>query len=225
MIASGSVRVNGRPAQIGDKIDPDRDTVTVFGKRVRRTERNVYLLLHKPRGYVTTLSDNLGRRCVTDLLRDVPERVYPIGRLDRDSEGLLLLTNDGEFANLMMHPSHHIPKHYRVTIRPGITDEQIAQMQDGMMIDGRQTAPAKVRILEKQENRVVLEIILYEGRNRQIRKMCEQLDLDVARLKRTAMGPVRLGMLPQGQYRELTAEEVDKLRAQASRPAAMQTDA
>lgn len=217
MIASGAVRVNGRPAQVGDKIDPDRDTVTLHGRRVRRTERNVYLLLHKPRGYVTTLSDELGRRCVTDLLRDVRERVYPIGRLDRDSEGLLLLTNDGAFANLMMHPAHHIPKHYRVTIRPSVSDEQIAQMENGMLIDGRQTAPAKVRVLEKQENRIVLEIILYEGRNRQIRKMCEQLGLEVARLKRTAFGSVRLGMLPQGQYRELTADEVDRLRAMAER--------
>ena len=218
MIASGAVKVNGRPAALGDKIDPVKDTVTVFGKRVRRTERTVYLLLHKPRGFVTTMSDELGRKCVTDLLRDVPERVYPIGRLDRESEGLLLMTNDGEFANLMMHPKHHIPKHYRVTVRPSVTDAQIIKMQDGMMIDGRMTAPAGVRVLEKQENRVVLEIILYEGRNRQIRKMCEQLGLDVARLKRTAMGPVRLGMLPQGQYRELTAEEVDKLTALAKRP-------
>ena len=217
MITSGAVRVNGRPAQLGDKIDPAKDTVTVFGKRVRRTERTVYLLLHKPRGYVTTLSDELGRKCVTDLLRDVPERVYPIGRLDRESEGLLLLTNDGAFANLMMHPKHHIPKHYRVTVRPSVSDEQIAQMADGMMIDGRKTAPAGVRVLEKQEGRVVLEIILYEGRNRQIRKMCEQLGLDVARLKRTAMGPVRLGMLPQGQYRELTADEVDRLTSLAKK--------
>lgn len=219
LIAAGKVKVNGRIAQIGDKIDPVRDTVTVFGKRVQRTNQLIYILLHKPRGFVTTLSDERGRKCVIDLLGDVQQRVYPIGRLDKDSEGLLLLTNDGEFANLMMHPSHHIPKHYRVTIRPSITDDQIAQMTEGMVIDGRKTAPAKVRILEKQENRVVLEIILYEGRNRQIRKMCEQLELDVARLKRTAMGPVRLGMLPQGQWRELTAEEVEKLRNQASKPA------
>lgn len=219
LIAAGKVKVNGHLAQIGDKIDPVKDTVTVFGKRVQRTDETVYLLLHKPRGYVTTLSDERGRKCVVDLLKDVPQRVYPIGRLDRESEGLLLLTNDGEFANLMMHPSHHIPKHYRVTVRPSITDEQIAQMTEGMVIDGRKTAPAKVRILEKQEGRVVLEIVLYEGRNRQIRKMCEQLELDVARLKRTAMGPVRLGMLPQGQWRNLTPEEVEKLRNQANKPA------
>ena len=223
-IAEGKVRINGRVAQIGDKIDPAKDLVTVNGKKIRKTTRNVYLMLHKPRGFVTTLSDELGRKCVTDLLRDVPERVYPIGRLDRESEGLLLLTNDGAFANLMMHPSHHIPKHYRVTIRPSITDEQIGEMEQGMVIDGRRTAPAKVRILEKQENRVVLEIVLYEGRNRQIRKMCEQLHLEVARLKRTAMGPVRLGMLPQGQYRELTADEVQKLTDLANKPAFVQDE-
>lgn len=218
LIAGGKVKVNGHVAQIGDKVQPGRDTVTVFSKKVQNTALPVYLLLHKPRGYITTLSDDRGRKCVTDLLQDVPQRVYPIGRLDKDSEGLLLLTNDGEFANLMMHPSHHIPKHYRVTVRPAVTDAQIAQMSQGMRIDGRMTAPAKVRVLEKQEGRVVLEIVLYEGRNRQIRKMCEQLGLEVARLKRTAMGPVRLGMLPQGKWRELTPEEVEKLTARANRP-------
>lgn len=218
MIAAGSVKVNGRTAQIGDKIDPRRDTVTVLGQRVRQTEKPVYLLLYKPRGVLTTMSDDRGRKCVPELLRDVPERVYPIGRLDKDSEGLLLLTNDGEFANLMMHPSHHIPKTYRVTVRPSVSDAQIAQLTEGMMIDGRMTAPTEVRVLDRQENRVVLEIVLHEGRNRQIRKMCEALGLEVARLKRTAMGSVRLGMLRQGEYRELTAEEVQKLRSLAERP-------
>ena len=208
LIAAGSVKVNGRRAQLGDKIDPSRDTVTVLGQRVRQTERPVY-----------TMSDDRGRKCVPELLRDVPERVYPIGRLDKDSEGLLLLTNDGEFANLMMHPSHHIPKTYRVTVRPSVSDAQLERMRDGMMIDGRMTAPTEVRVLDRQENRVVLEVVLHEGRNRQIRKMCEELGLEVARLKRTAMGSVRLGMLRQGEYRELTEEEVQKLRAQAERPA------
>ena len=218
LIAAGSVKVNGRTAQIGDKIDPRRDTVTVLGQRVRQTERPVYLLLYKPRGVLTTMSDDRGRKCVPELLRDVPERVYPIGRLDKDSEGLLLLTNDGEFANLMMHPSHHIPKTYRVTVRPSISDAQIARMTEGMEIDGRMTAPTEVRVLDRAENRVVLEVVLHEGRNRQIRKMCDALGLEVARLKRTAMGSVKLGMLRQGEYRELTQEEVQKLRALAERP-------
>ena len=218
LIAAGSVKVNGRTAQIGDKIDPRRDTVTVLGQRVRQTERPVYLLLYKPRGVLTTMSDDRGRKCVPELLRDVPERVYPIGRLDKDSEGLLLLTNDGEFANLMMHPSHHIPKTYRVTVRPSISDAQIARMTEGMEIDGRMTVPTEVRVLDRAENRVVLEVVLHEGRNRQIRKMCDALGLEVARLKRTAMGSVKLGMLRQGEYRELTQEEVQKLRALAERP-------
>ena len=218
LIAAGSVKVNGRTAKIGDKIDPRRDTVTVLGQRVRQTEKPVYLRLYKPRGVLTTMSDDRGRRCVPELLRDVPERVYPIGRLDKDSEGLLLLTNDGEFANLMMHPSHHIPKTYRVTVRPSVSDAQIAQMTEGMEIDGRMTAPTEVRVLDREENRVVLEVVLHEGRNRQIRKMCDALGLEVARLKRTAMGSVRLGMLRQGEYRELTAEEVQKLRTLAERP-------
>jgi 23S rRNA pseudouridine2605 synthase len=218
LIAAGSVKVNGRTAHIGDKIDPRRDTVTVLGQRVRQTERPVYLMLYKPRGVLTTMSDDRGRKCVPQLLRDVPERVYPIGRLDKDSEGLLLLTNDGEFANLMMHPSHHIPKTYRVTVRPSVSDAQIAKMTEGMEIDGRMTAPTEVRVLDREENRVVLEVVLHEGRNRQIRKMCDALGLEVARLKRTAMGPVKLGMLRQGEYRELTAEEVQKLRAMAERP-------
>ena len=218
LIAAGSVKVNGRTAQIGDKIDPLRDTVTVLGQRVRQMERPVYLLLYKPRGVLTTMSDDRGRKCVPELLRDVPERVYPIGRLDKDSEGLLLLTNDGEFANLMMHPSHHIPKTYRVTVRPSISDAQIARMTEGMEIDGRMTAPTEVRVLDRAENRVVLEVVLHEGRNRQIRKMCDALGLEVARLKRTAMGSVKLGMLRQGEYRELTQEEVQKLRALAERP-------
>ncbi len=211
LIEAGKVKVNGHTARIGDKVDPVKDTVTVFGKKVTRASSTRYILLHKPRGYVTTLSDEMGRKCITDLIKDINERVYPIGRLDRDSEGLLLLTNDGEFANLMMHPSHHIPKHYRVTVRPSISQEQIDRMETGLVIDGRMTAPCKVRILQKEDDRVVLEVILYEGRNRQIRKMCEMLELDVARLKRTAMGSVRLGMLPQGKWRDLTSDEIERL--------------
>ncbi len=211
LIEAGKVKVNGHTARIGDKVDPVKDTVTVFGKKVTRASSTRYILLHKPRGYVTTLSDEMGRKCITDLIKDINERVYPIGRLDRDSEGLLLLTNDGEFANLMMHPSHHIPKHYRVTVRPSISQEQIDRMETGLVIDGRMTAPCKVRILQKEDDRVVLEVILYEGRNRQIRRMCEMLELDVARLKRTAMGSVRLGMLPQGKWRDLTPDEIERL--------------
>ena len=215
LINSGSVKVNGRIAQIGDKVDPYKDKVFVNGKRVTAAAkpRHRYIMLHKPRGFITTMSDERGRRCVAELIKDIPERVYPVGRLDKDSEGMLLFTNDGEFANLMTHPKKDIYKVYRVTIRPGITEDQIVTFETGMMLDGRKTAPAEVRVVKKEEGRTVLEIVLREGRNRQIRRMCEMLGLEVARLKRVAIGQVKLGMLKQGAWRDLTPEEVKKLTA------------
>lgn len=211
LIEQGKVRVNGVVASVGDKINPKKDTVTVSGKKLVRQKECKYIMLHKPRGFITTMSDEMERKCVAQLIEDVPVRVYPVGRLDRDSEGLLLFTNDGEFANALTHPKKHVSKTYRVTVRPGVTEEQLAAITDGIIIDDRKTAPAEVRVVTKEENRVVLEIILYEGRNRQIRKMCEQLGLEVARLKRTAVGSVKLGMLKQGDWRELSEEEVRKL--------------
>lgn len=216
LIAAGKVKVNGKPATIGDKIDPKNDTVVVAGKKVRKSKKNTYIMLHKPRGFITTLSDEMGRKCVAQLIEDVGTRVYPVGRLDRDSEGLLLLTDDGEFANSLTHPTHHVPKTYRVTVRPTITEEQITALTTGIEIDGRMTMPSEVRVLEKKEGRVVLEIIIYEGRNRQIRKMCDALGLEVARLKRTQIGSVKLGMLKQGDWRNLTDEEVHKLMVASS---------
>lgn len=211
LIESGKVRVNGAVASLGDKINPKKDTVTVNGKKIVKQKEHKYIMLHKPRGFITTMSDEMERKCVAQLISDVPQRVYPVGRLDRDSEGLLLFTNDGEFTNALTHPKKHVSKTYRVTVRPGITDEQLSAITEGIIIDDRKTAPAEVRVVTKEENRVVLEIILYEGRNRQIRKMCEQLGLEVARLKRTAIGSVKLGMLKQGDWRELTEDEVRKL--------------
>ena len=214
-IAAGEVSVNGETAQLGDKADPDTDRIIVRGKPLAAAQGNVYLMLHKPRGYITTMSDERDRKCVAELIPDVEQRVYPVGRLDKDSEGLLLMTNDGNFANAMLHPARHVPKTYPVTVHPGVTDEQLAQMETGMVIDGRKTAPARVRVLTEEKGRVVLEIVLYEGRNRQIRNMCEQLGLEVARLRRIAMGSVRLGMLPPGKWRELTPEEVRRLKEEA----------
>lgn len=216
LILAGKVKVNGKPASIGDKIDPKKDKVAVAGKKVIKSKKNTYIMLHKPRGFITTLSDEMGRKCVAQLVEDVGTRVYPVGRLDRDSEGLLLLTDDGEFANALTHPSKHVPKTYRVTVRPSITDDQITALTTGVEIDGRMTLPSEVRVLEKKEGRVVLEIIIYEGRNRQIRKMCDALGLEVARLKRTQIGSVKLGMLKQGDWRNLTEDEVHKLTAAAS---------
>ncbi len=213
LISQGKVKINGRVAQIGDKINPKRDTVTVSGKKVVSSKTKYYIMLHKPRGFITTLSDEMDRKCVAELVKDIPERIYPVGRLDKDSEGLLLMTNDGEFANAMMHPKHHVPKTYRVTVRQNVTEDMVDKLAVGIVIEGRKTAPADVRVLLKEETRTVLEIILYEGRNREIRKMCESLGLDVIRLKRTQYGSIKLGMLAQGKYRELTADEVHKLMA------------
>ena len=213
-VAAGRITVNGRKAQAGAAVDLRRDVVAIDGIRVELTPKvqKVYILLNKPRGYVTTLSDELGRRCVAELVEDLPERVYPVGRLDKDSEGALLLTNDGNFANLIMHPSHHISKTYRVTVRPGITEEQAVELSAGVEIDGRMTAPAQVTVLEKTPERAVVQMVIHEGRNRQIRKMCEAVGLEVARLRRTSIGPIRLGMLPPGKWRELTPQEVGAIR-------------
>jgi len=214
MIRQGQVKVNGHPAQLGQKVNPARDLITIDGQRlyIGRETHKYYIMLNKPRGYVTTMSDELGRRCVAELVEDLPERVYPIGRLDKDSEGLLLLTNDGDFANMIMHPSHHVSKTYRVTVRPDITDAQTIQLSTGVVIDGKKTSPAHITVLEKQPGRVVVQFVIYEGRNRQVRKMCEAVGLEVARLKRTAIGPLKLGMLAPGKWRELKPGEVGMLR-------------
>ncbi len=211
MIRGGSVKVNGQIAQIGDSVDPKKDSVTVKGRKVIKQSNMRYILLNKPRGYVTTTDDDLGRKCVLELVKDVKERIYPVGRLDRVSEGALIMTNDGAFANAMMHPSKHVPKTYRVTVRPEPTSEQVDILSTGVEIDGRLTAPADVYVVSKEEGRAVLEIVLYEGRNRQIRRMCEALNLEVARLRRIAVGSVKLGMLQTGQWRDLTSQEVESL--------------
>ncbi|MBQ8296434.1 MAG: rRNA pseudouridine synthase [Ruminococcus sp.] len=213
LISQGRVKLNGHPVKLGDKCGY-KDLITIDGERIYmpRKRNFLYIMLNKPRGYVTTVSDELDRRCVMDLLEGVEERVYPVGRLDRNSEGLLLFTNDGEFANSIMHPSRHIAKTYRVTVRPSISDDQLAALSEGVEIDGRKTLPATVVVKEKEAGRVVLLITIKEGRNRQIRKMCEAVGLEVARLRRISIGPLRLGMLKPGTYRELTAEELRALR-------------
>ncbi len=217
MIEKGLVKVNGDRAHIGDKVDPKRDRVTVSGKKIAVQDKMRYILLHKPRGYITTMKDEQGRKCVAELVQDIDARIYPVGRLDRESEGMLLMTNDGAFSNAMTHPTRHVPKTYRVTVRPKITDEQINAFHTGIEIDGRMTAPAGLRVIEREEGRVVCEVILYEGRNRQIRRMFEELGIEVARLKRTAVGSVKLGMLAPGKWRNLTEEEVRKLMLAAER--------
>lgn len=214
LIEQKRVKVNGRLATLGMKINPKRDLVTIDEKKVflESKQQKYYYMLHKPRGYITTMDDEMGRKCVADLMKDTPVRVYPVGRLDKDSEGLLLFTNDGDFANRVMHPSKKVNKTYRVTVRPSIDDEQLIQLSQGVVIDGKKTLPASVRVLTQEPGRVVLEMTISEGRNRQIRKMCEALGLEVARLKRNTVGPVKLGVLRVGTYRELKPIEVLALK-------------
>lgn len=217
LIAAGKVKVNGHVASIGDKINPKKDIVAVHGKKINKSEKMYYIMLNKPRGYVTTVSDELGRKTVMELVRDIHARIYPVGRLDRDSEGLLLLTNDGSFANAMTHPRHEFTKVYRVTVRQKVSDSALYNLRSGIVLDGRKTAPCEVTVLTEEENRTVLEFIIHEGRNRQIRRMCEAEELEVARLKRTAIGSLKLGMLGVGKWRELSDSEVTKLLRSSSR--------
>ena len=213
MIAAGRVTINGRKASVGMSVDPQDDLVAVDGKNLeQQKDRTVYIMLHKPRGYVTTMEDRHAARMVAELTADAPVRVFPVGRLDKDSEGLLLMTNDGALANQLTHPSSHVPKIYRVTLRGLVSDEQRDKLCSGMILDGRRTQPIELRQLLEEPGRTVLQFTLREGRNRQIRRMCEALNLEVMRLKRTALGPLRLGLLPPGQWRELTAEEVRRLK-------------
>ena len=170
-------------------------------------------MLHKPRGFITTMSDEMDRKCVAELVQEIPERVYPVGRLDRDSEGLLLMTNDGAFANLVMHPSNHISKTYRVTVRPHATEEQIIALTDGVVLDdGSKTLPAAIHVVTDEPERTVLEMTIREGKNRQIRRMCALCELHVKRLQRVQEHSLCLGGLPPGKWRYLTEEEITDLQ-------------
>ena len=214
LIAKGMVKVNGHPAATGDKADPDTDIITVAGQRLDTTHALRYIKLYKPRGYVTSMDDAHSDKLITDLLRGIDQRVYPVGRLDKNSEGLILLTNDGGFANDIMHPRKHIAKTYRVTVPSKVSEEKIALLAVGVEIEkGVVTQPCTVNVLTAEAERTVLEFIITEGKNRQIRKMCQAVGLEVSRLKRTSVGGVKLGMLKPGEYRDLTAEEMRLLRA------------
>lgn len=220
IILEGRVKVNGHPAGLGDKMDVNRDSLMVDNQRVPLVKKQEYhyLMLHKPRGFVTTTSDEKGRKTVMDLLADYPVRVFPVGRLDKDSEGLLLFTNDGDFANLMMHPSHGVSKLYRVTVRPRAEESQVIELSRGVKLeDGTVTQPAVINVVVDEPGRTVLEMTIKEGKNRDIRRMCEAVGLEVIRLRRSAMGAVKLGMLQPGQYRALSKSEVAALRAAAQK--------
>lgn len=220
IILEGRVKLNGHPVKLGDKMDMHEDVLSVDGRTIRPPKKKEYkyYMLHKPRGYITTSSDDRGRRTVMELIKDIPERVYPVGRLDKDSEGLLLFTNDGALANALTHPSHQVAKMYRVTVHPAATEEQVVALANGVVLDdGTKTLPAIIRVVAEDEDRTVMEMSIKEGKNRQIRRMCRAVGLDVARLSRKSVGAVKLGMLAPGKYRELKPSEILALKAAAEK--------
>ncbi|MBR6680250.1 MAG: rRNA pseudouridine synthase [Clostridia bacterium] len=216
-IKRGEVTVNGRPAELGMRIDPDADTVEYRGKRLKTSHsKKICIMLNKPRGFVTTMSDEKGRRSVDMLVGDIGERIYPVGRLDMDSDGLLLMTNDGELANMLTHPRHSIPKIYKVWVKGSLSDENMRILRSALVIDGYKIKPVKSVILKNAEHErgfSVIEMTLFEGRNRQIRKMCAMAGLEVDRLSRVAYGTLRLGDLPEGRWRALTDAEIKYLKS------------
>lgn len=212
LIEAGRVTCNGKRCVLGDVADAAQDEILVDGKPLPSPGEYVYLMLHKPRGYVTTLSDEKGRKNAAQLVSDCGQRVYPVGRLDMDSEGLLLFTNDGEFANMLMHPRHRVDKVYQVQV-DGFTEAGLEKLKRPVTLDGYRIQPPQVLLL-RQENggRAQLQITIHEGRNRQVRRMCAMAAMQVRRLVRVAEGNVRLGDLPLGKWRYLTAHEVNSLR-------------
>lgn len=212
-IAAGKVTVNGTVAVTGQKIDPECDVVEYHGARVLPSRAGkMTVLLHKPRGFVTTLSDEKGRHTVAELVADAGVRLYPVGRLDMDSDGLLLMTCDGELANRLIRPAHTLPKKYRVCVRGEVSPAALARLNEPFLMDGYITRPAKVRLLSREGDNSLLSFELYEGRNRQIRRMCEEVRLPVLALTRVAIGDLILGDLPVGHYRVLTKKETDYLK-------------
>jgi len=211
LIIGGRVKVNGRIAEIGMKADPMRDHIKVDGKLLTTPEKKVYYIFHKPRGVVTSLSDPEGRPAVGDFLRGVKERVYPVGRLDYDSEGMLLLTNDGDFAHAVLHPSKKIPKTYLVKVKGVLQEEDIERLRTGIRLDRHVTAPAKVKRRRKTEANSWVEMTIYEGRKRQIRRMLERVGHPVIRLMRIRINGLAMGDLEPGRMRRLTTQEMDAI--------------
>lgn len=212
LIAAGKVRVNGAVASLGDRADAARDRITVDEKSLAPPEEKVYIMLNKPRGYVTTLKDEKGRRTVAELVSELGVRLYPVGRLDMNSEGLLIMTNDGELAERMMHPRGGVEKCYRTTVTGEDVPAAAEKMKESMLIDGYRTRGARVEIERLTDKGGVLLVTIGEGRNRQVRKMCEQVGLRVTRLCRISEGELRLGDLRTGRWRELTRAEIARLK-------------
>ena len=215
VILAGNVKINGVTAQLGDKVDPENDTVIYNGKVIKPSnDKKRYIILNKPLGYVTTTSDEKGRETVLSLLTDVGERVYPVGRLDMYSEGLLILTNDGELTNRLTHPKHNMNKTYSVVIKGEISPDALHTLNSPMEIDGYKLKPVKVRVVSLKNGNSNTLFTLSEGRNRQIRKMCEACGLTIMKLTRISIGKLKLGELERGKWRELTKDEVSYLKGE-----------
>lgn len=211
MIVAGRVTCNGRVCLLGESADPDKDIILLDGKPLPSGGAYTYIMLYKPRGFVTTLSDEKGRPDVSQLVADCGRRVYPVGRLDMDSEGLLIFTNDGDFANRLMHPSHEVNKTYRVYVT-GYTPHGLDRLGQPVTLDGYTIKRPIVRLIRDEGNgNAQLEVVIHEGRNRQVRRMCDMVGMQVTRLIRVAEGAVTLGSLPLGAWRELTPKEVEQL--------------
>lgn len=209
---NGHVKVNGKiMRELGYDVKPD-DAVSVAGKVIKAREALVYYALNKPPGYITTTADEHDRPTVLSLLRDVSERIFPVGRLDADTTGLLILTNDGELAQHLAHPSGKVYKTYVAAVDGIVSQDGLQQLREGVLVDGRKTAPAIARIVQESARETVLEIKIHEGRNRQVRKMCRAIGHPVLRLERTAIGDLELGRTKQGHYRKLTRQEIDALK-------------
>lgn len=212
IIIEGRVTVNGQVAVLGMKADPAKDHIKVDGKLIVQPEKKVYLVFHKPRGVLTSLSDPQGRPVVKDFLRGIRQRVFPVGRLDYDSEGMLILTNDGEFAHAILHPSKKIPKTYMVKIKGVLSDEGMERIRTGIKIEGTMTAPAKVKRVRKTEQNSWIEVTIFEGRKRQIRKMLERVGNPVIRLMRIRINGLEMGDLMPGQLRHIAPDEMKRIQ-------------
>ena len=211
MITAGRISCNGKICSLGDVADPDVDEILIDGKPLPQEDQRCYIMLNKPRGFVTTLSDEKGRKNAAQLLEDCGKRVYPVGRLDMDSEGLLLFTNDGDFANNLMHPKHEVEKTYRVTVLE-YEAEKLEKLKLPVELDGYRIKPPKVELEAARGNKAHILVTIHEGRNRQVRRMCAIAGLTVIRLERIREGKLLLGDLPKGKWRYLTREEVDSLK-------------
>ncbi len=212
LIANGNVKINGIAVkELGTDVK-DGDVVEVNGRRIEAESRKVYVLLNKPVGYVTTSADEKDRATVLDLVADIPERLFPVGRLDYNTSGLLILTNDGDFAYRLTHPKNHVYKTYRAVVQGQLSSERVAKLRNGVDIGGFVTSPAIVNVIKQQERKALVEISIYEGKNRQVRKMFSAVGNKVMELERIAIGEVRLGRMMEGHYRKLTREEVEYLK-------------